>query len=368
MIAYVKQVYTIAADDRPDVGHRRAGRGEHRPLPRRRGGRAHDRPHRRGAARRRLARRRRRVRLPRRPAGPRRAGLRQARGRPRARRHVAAGVQGLRDRQRLRRRDSSPASSTTTRSPSSRGACAPLRTAPAACRAASATARTSSSASPSSRRPRSARRSRPSTAAARAHARGARPPRPLRPAARRPDGRGHGAAWSSPTTCCDNAASAAGRGRPDDSVLGCWGVEGREHMRLWCRPPACIAVQRTAHLPSNPTPCRRTPAPQPNAPPIGSVEKCEGTLRRTQCQRGKPFEIKPPTVQAELVEACLERSRRASFQRKSTDPLAGRFAADAFSCLRTRSHRRKNLSPISPLAGNLLTRSQHPRVARVGAS
>ena len=60
------------------------------------------RAHRRGARARRLPRRRRRMRGPRRSAGPRRAGLRQARGRPGPRPDVAAGLEGLRDRQRLR--------------------------------------------------------------------------------------------------------------------------------------------------------------------------------------------------------------------------------------------------------------------------
>ena len=81
----------------------RAGRGEPRALPGPRGLGAHGGGDRRGAPPRRLARRRGRVRGARRPAGPRRAGLRQARGRSRAGPALAAGLEGLRDRQRLRR-------------------------------------------------------------------------------------------------------------------------------------------------------------------------------------------------------------------------------------------------------------------------
>ena len=129
--------------------------------------RGDDRAHRRGAARRRLARRHRRVRLPPRAARAGRAGVRQARGRPGARHDVAAGVEGLRDRQRLRRRDADRHRAQRPVHRRRAAACARSPTAPAACRAASATARTSSSASPSSRPRPSARRSRPSTAAAR---------------------------------------------------------------------------------------------------------------------------------------------------------------------------------------------------------
>ena len=72
-------------------------------CPDRRGRRGDGAAHRRRAAARRLARRRGRVRRARRAGRTRRAGLRQARGRAREGADVAARVEGLRDRQRLRR-------------------------------------------------------------------------------------------------------------------------------------------------------------------------------------------------------------------------------------------------------------------------
>ena len=151
------------------------------------------------------------VRRARRAGGARRAGLRQARGRSRQGRALAARVEGLRDRQRLRghaphrQRAQRPLRAGRRRPAAHRRA-----TARAACRAASrngepillrvafkptATIRLAAA----DRRPR-----RP-----RGDPRGRRPPRPLRPPARRPDGRGDGAASSSPTTGC---ASAPGDG------------------------------------------------------------------------------------------------------------------------------------------------------------
>jgi cobalamin transport system substrate-binding protein len=52
------------------------------------------------------------------------------------------------------------------------------------------------------------------------------------------------------------------------------------------------------------------------SPAKRSVDKCQDTLRRAQGGRKKYVEIKPPTA-PELVEACPECSRRASFRRST---------------------------------------------------
>jgi hypothetical protein len=47
-----------------------------------------------------------------------------------------------------------------------------------------------------------------------------------------------------------------------------------------------------------------------------TVDKCEDALRRAQGERKKSFEIKPPTAQAELVEASFRRKSTVSKQRR----------------------------------------------------